>query len=70
MDPFTLKRIVKFVEDFRRSSGQLPTLSDLDRAGFDKPRVEAAIKAGAIEEFYVTLTNGMIKKGYKVKAQS
>jgi len=68
IDPFTRKRIEKFVEDFRRSSGELPTLQDFDRAGWEKARVEDALKDGILAEFYVTLTNGVVKKAYKIRA--
>jgi hypothetical protein len=67
MDTFTLQRIRKFVVDFRIRSGQLPTLADLESAGFPKSAVEMAKKKKLIEEFYLTLTSGAIVKGYKVK---
>jgi hypothetical protein len=68
LDPFTSKRIVKFAAEFRTRSGQLPTLQDFEKEGFEKKAVEAAEKAKLIEQFYVTLTNGTILKGYKVKS--
>ena len=49
-------------------SGQMPTLSDLGKQGFDKSIVEAALKDGILEEFYVTLTSGTIVKGYKLRS--
>jgi len=66
LDPFTRRRLIRFVEDFRTRSGQLPTLADLEGNGFDGERVKIAIKEKVIEEFYVTLTSGMIVKGYKL----
>lgn len=65
IDPFTRKRILHFIENHRANHGQLPTLNDLDQNGFNKETVKAAIKAKVIEEFYVTLTNGTVVKGYK-----
>ena len=67
LDPFTLKRLQRFVETFRPAQGQLPTLRDFEAASFTRDQVEAAIKQGAIEELYVTLTNGTIVKGFKIK---
>ncbi len=67
MDLFSQRRLLKKIEDIRAETGQLPTLQDLDRAGFDREAVKAAIKLGLIEEFYVTLTNGSVVKGYKKK---
>jgi hypothetical protein len=67
IDPFTARRIQKFIENYRVSSGQLPTLTDFDEAGFPKEKVEDAVKDDLIEEFYVTLTSGTIRKGYKLK---
>ena len=66
-DAFTLRRLEKFIENFRAREGQLPTLNDLDRAGFDSGAVKAALKEERIEEFYVTLTTGSVVKGYKLK---
>jgi hypothetical protein len=69
LDTFTLQRIRKFVLDFRVRSGQLPTLSDIEKAGFPKTAVELAKKKKLIEELYVTLTNGSIVKGFKAKTE-
>ena len=65
LDPFTRRRLIRLVEEFRGSQGQMPTLKDLDAQGFDSERVKLAIKEKVIEEFYVTLTNGTIVKGFK-----
>jgi hypothetical protein len=70
LDPFTERRIVKFVADFRSHQGQLPTLQDLSKNGFDEDLVKLALKSRILEEFYVTLTNGSIVKGYKVSQTS
>ncbi len=66
LDPFTRKRIQKFIEEFRSASGQLPTLKSLEEGGFSKEVVDRAIDEKTIEQFYVTLTNGTIVKGYKL----
>jgi hypothetical protein len=66
-DPFTQRRLIRFVEDFRQSSGQLPTLNDFAAAGFDRILVELSVKNKILEQFYVTLTNGTIMKSYKLK---
>jgi len=70
IDPFTRKRIEKFIETFRVKTGELPTLNDFSEGGFEKPKIEDAIKDGFISEFYVTLTNGVVKKGYKIRDDS
>lgn len=67
MDPFTRKRITRFVENFRAESGQLPSLSDFEKAGFEKKWVELAVKEELLEQFYVTLTNGTIIKTFKIR---
>ncbi len=66
LDPFTRRRLVRFIEDFRTRSGQLPTHNDLEGNSFDGELIKSAIKEKVIEEFYVTLTNGTIVKGYKI----
>lgn len=67
LDIFTRKRLEKFIHDFRESTGQLPTLNDFDEGHFEKDIIKSAIHDQVIEEFYVTLTNGVIKKGFKIK---
>ena len=67
MDPFTQKRLVKFVSELRSKTGELPTITDFEKSGFTRDHVKAALKLGLIEEFYVTLTSGTIKKGYKLR---
>ncbi|MBI3542226.1 MAG: hypothetical protein HY075_02990 [Deltaproteobacteria bacterium] len=67
IDLFTQRRLERFVDDFRSKSGQLPTLKDLADNSFDGELVDRALKEGLIEKFYVTLTNGTVLKGYKVK---
>jgi len=57
---------VRFVEEWRRSSGELPTLQDFEASGLDRKLVDEAERLGVVEKFYVTLTNGMVKKGYKL----
>ncbi len=69
MDAFTRKRLEKFVTAFRDDSGVLPTLADLAKAGFDQSKVDDAIHDKIIVEFYVTLTNGTILKGYKIHVE-
>ncbi len=69
IDPFTTKRLQKFVEDYRRNQGQLPTLEDFEKSGFDRELVKKATHAEVLEKFYVTLTNGTIRKGYKIKVR-
>jgi hypothetical protein len=68
LDPFTQKRLERFFEDFRKKTGQLPTLKDLEDNRFNSEVIRLAIKAQLIEEFYVTLTNGTIVKGYKLSS--
>jgi hypothetical protein len=70
LDPFTRKRITRFVEDHRAKSGQLPTFADFEKAGFEKSLVKEAERAKLIEELYVTLTNGTVVKGFKVSDHS
>ena len=67
-DPFTLRRLIKFIEKHRESSGQLPMLADFEKVGFEKSLVQAVERDGHIEQFYVTLTDGTVRKGYKIKS--
>lgn len=69
IDPFTRKRLERFVADFRDQSGVLPTLADLAGAGFDKAKVDDAIHDRVLVEFYVTLTSGTVVKGYKLHVE-
>lgn len=68
LDPFTLRRITRFIEEFRKAQGVLPTLKDFEASGLDRAAIDQAEREGAVEKLYVTLTNGTIVKGYKVKA--
>jgi hypothetical protein len=65
IDIFTRKRLVRFVADHRAKSGELPTFGDLEKAGFDRALVKDAVREKIIEEFYLTLTNGSVVKGFK-----
>jgi hypothetical protein len=67
MDTFTQKRLIRFVEKFRLETGQLPVLNDFAKEGFDKACVQKAESLQLIEQFYITLTDGSIRKGYKIK---
>lgn len=69
MDAFSLKRLQKFVGEHREKTGELATIQDIERAGFSSDDIAFAEKKKAIESFYVTLTNGVIKKAYKVKSE-
>jgi hypothetical protein len=66
-DAFSQRRLLKFVENLRAETGQLPTLKDFAAAGFGDEAVKQALKLGLIEEFYVTLTQGTIVKAFKIK---
>ena len=68
INPFTAKRLTKFLEGFRRRTGVLATYNDLDEQGFTRIQIDTATRLKIIEEFYVTLTNGTIVKGFKPKA--
>lgn len=68
MDAFSLKRLQKLVAEHREKTGELATVADIERAGFSAKDIAFAKKKNAIEEFYVTLTNGVIKKGFKIKS--
>jgi hypothetical protein len=67
MDPFTKKRLVKFVSDFRAKAGTPPTLKDFESGSFPKPLIEEAVKDGLLEMFYVNLTSGTIVKTYRLR---
>jgi hypothetical protein len=69
IDPFTRERLKKWLADHRKKTGQLPTLTDFESAHFDRSVVEMAVREKLIEEFYVTQTNGVIRKGYKLVDQ-
>jgi len=66
MDRFLQNRIVRFVQDWRQRSGELPTLQDFEASGLDRKWIDEAERLGLVEKFYVTLTSGTIKKGYKL----
>ncbi len=65
MDPFTQKRLLRVIEKFRGSKGELPTLADLAKEGFDKAAVDDGIRLKLIEELYLNLTDGSVRKVYK-----
>jgi hypothetical protein len=65
-DLFTLRRLAKFVETYRSQHGQLPTLGDLEKGGYERSTVATAVKKKMIAELYVTLTSGAIVKGYQI----
>ena len=67
LDLFSARRLEKVILDHRTTTGELPTLTELATAGFLKSKVDDAIHDGLIEEFYVTQTNGVVRKGYKLK---
>jgi hypothetical protein len=67
LDPFTSRRLTRFIPEFREKTGQLPTLQDLVTGGFQTEQIDAALKDQLIEPFYVTLTSGTIMKGFKLK---
>lgn len=66
LDPFTKRRLENFIRGHREAQGQLPTLKDLEAAGFSEDLIDRAVRERILELFYVTLTNGMIVKGYKL----
>ena len=66
LDPFTSRRIIRLINEFREKNGQLPSLQDFEASGIAKEMVESAVSDKIIEKFYVTLTNGTIIKGFKV----
>lgn len=65
---FELRRLLKFIDTFRATQAQLPTLKDFEAEGFAKEVVDSAEREKQIEKLYVTLTNGAIVKGYKRKS--
>ncbi len=69
IDPFTAKRITRFVEEFRARSGQLPTLQDFEKSQISRSTVDQAVREKILELAYINLTNGPMVKGYKVKVQ-
>lgn len=66
LDPFTERRLIRFARDFRAQKAELPTLKDLESAGFSKRQIELALRRNVLVELYVTLTSGAVVKGYKV----
>ncbi len=73
LDPFTVRRLTRFVEDHRRSTGQLPTLQDFEKNGIARELVDQAVRQEVLEQLYINLTRGNLVskgpmvKGYKVK---
>lgn len=66
IDVFTVKRLERFIEGFRAKSGQLPTLQDFENGGFERSLIDRLVREKVISQFYVTLTNGSIVKGFKI----
>jgi hypothetical protein len=64
LDPFSTRRLQRFIPEFRLRTGQLPTKRDLEENGFESTQIDAAVRDGVIERLYVTLTNGTIVKGF------
>lgn len=65
-DAFTLRRLCKFVLDHRTTKGLMPTLQDLDAAGFSKDIVQIAVKKKLLKELYSDMTSGAVVKVYKI----
>ena len=61
----TRQRMIRFVRTFRNEKGQLPTLRNLEDAGYPPEMVAAGVKSKAIAELYVTMTTGAVVKGYR-----
>ena len=70
LDPFTARRITRFIEEHRRAQGQLPTLKDFENQGIPRATVDQAVRENLLEQLYINLTNGPMVKGYKVKEPS
>ncbi len=70
IDRFTQERLKKWISEYRKDSGQFPTLSDLEAAHFDRATIDRAVRSQILEELYVTQTNGVIRKGFKVREKS
>ena len=70
MDRFLVNRIEKWVQSWRARTGELPTLQDFEAAQISKETVDQAVRVGVLEKFYVTLTSGVIKKGYKLGSKT
>ena len=68
LDPFTQRRLARWIDAFRASKGELPTRQELVSAGYTKDQIQAALKSKLLVELYVTLTNGTIVKVYKNSA--
>ena len=69
LDPFTARRLTRFVEEHRRSTGQLPTLQDFERNGLARETVDQAVREEILEQLYINLTQGPMVKGYTVKTR-
>lgn len=61
-----MARLCREVLRHREVHATLPTLRDLEKAGFSKDIVDGAVKAGRLVELYVPMTTGALVKGYKV----
>ena len=62
---FEMRRLLKFLDSFRASHAELPTLKDLEAEGFAKELIASAEKSKQVVKLYVTMTNGAVVKGYK-----
>lgn len=70
IDRFTQERLKKWITEYRKSTGQFPTLTDLETAHFDRSMIDRAVRSQILEEHYVTQTNGVIRKGYSIREKS
>jgi hypothetical protein len=66
---FSVKRLCKFTLVFREKNGKLPTLADLEHAGFTKKQVNEAVRTEWLEELYTNMTSGAVVKVYKARAK-
>ena len=69
LDQLSLTRIKKKILEHRQKHATFPTLKELEQYGFEKKKIEQAVKEEVLEQLYVNLTSGATVKVYKVKSK-
>ena len=66
MDPFTIKRLLKLMADFKAKNGHDISGRVLEEGGFDKELVKKLVQKGLLKKFQVQNKNGSTENRYKV----
>ncbi len=66
MDEFTIIRLTRFVEGFKKDHGHDAAGADLERAGFDKTQVDYLVHRGVLDKYQVTAKAGRRENRFKL----